>query len=82
MVERVILIALISAFAIQLMKKTGIVEWMQVHGNKIIAELFSCDFCMSWWANVIICLFVWIITGAYLVMLVPFFATMITRFLL
>lgn len=82
MIEIIILIALISAFAIQLMKKTGIVEWMQVHGNKIVAELFSCDFCMSWWANVIICLIVWMITDAYLVMLVPFFATMITRFLL
>lgn len=82
MIKIVILISLISAFAIQLMKKTGIVEWMQVHGNRIIAELFSCDFCMSWWANVIICVLIWIVTGAYTILVVPFFATMITRFLL
>lgn len=82
MIEIVILISLISAFAIQLTKKVGIAEWMQVHGNRIIAELFSCDFCMSWWANVIICVLIWIATGAYTILVVPFFATMITRSLL
>ena len=82
MLTLVIYIALLSAFAIQLAKKLGITEWMQVHGSRIVAELFSCDFCMSWWMNVILSVILAIGFGSWWALVLPFFATMITRFLL
>ena len=59
----VTLVALLAAFAILLAKKTGVVEWMQVNGGRIVSELFSCDFCLSFWTAtailVVLALFTW-----------------------
>lgn len=49
-----ILVALAAAFVVLLVKKLGIAEWMQVHGDRTMSQLFSCDFCMSFWAAVLI----------------------------
>ena len=54
----VIMVALAAAFVILLIKKLGWAEWMQIHGYRITSELFSCDFCMSFWAGVILLAFV------------------------
>lgn len=80
--ETILIVALIAAFIILLLKKLGVVEYMQVNGNKLISELFSCDFCMSFWASVIICFFITCATNDLHIMLLPFVTTPITRFLL
>lgn len=49
-----IIIALFSCFVILFIEKIGYRELMQVRAPKLIAELFSCDFCLSWWINLII----------------------------
>ena len=54
----VIIVALASAFVVLLMKKWGVTEWMQVHGDRISSELFSCDFCLSFWTAVLLLMFV------------------------
>lgn len=44
-----VFVALLSAFVLLLAKKVGIIEWMQVHGDKVISRMASCDFCLSFW---------------------------------
>ena len=77
-----VFVALMAAFVVVLLKKWGIAEWMQVHGNGFVSQLFSCDFCMSWWASVLVMLLSVSFVGdnvAYL--LVPVLATPIARYL-
>ena len=50
----VVLVALVAAFAILLAKKLGAVEWLQVHGDRFMSQMASCDFCMSFWAGTIV----------------------------
>ena len=78
----VILVAMFAAFVLTLLRKWGVIEWVQVHGNDFFAKMFSCDFCLSWWAGVLICFFALIFTGNPAFLGVPFCSTMITRVLL
>ena len=43
------MIALAAAFVVLLVKKWGIAEWMQIHGDSFTSKLFGCDLCMSFW---------------------------------
>lgn len=45
-----------AAYALVLLTKWGVVEWMQVHGCGFVSELASCDFCLSWWVSLVFCL--------------------------
>lgn len=78
----ILLTALFSAFSINLLKKWGIIEWLQIHGSELISKMAHCDFCLSWWTNLIISIIVAIIIGSWAILLIPFFSTMITRFVL
>lgn len=53
----VVLVALLASTIVLLLKKWGLAEWMQVHGDKVLSELFSCDLCMTFWAGTL----VWIV---------------------
>lgn len=77
--EITVLTALFAAWLIILLTKWGVVEWMQVHGDKYMSKMASCSFCLSWWVCVVLAfsLFMW--TDEAKFMLVPFFATPITR---
>ena len=68
----VILVAMLAAFVLTLLRKWGVIEWVQVHGNDFFAKMFSCDFCLSWWAGVLICFFALIFTGNLSFLGVPF----------
>lgn len=61
LIELVVLVALGAAFCVLLMKKWGVVEWMQVHGDKFLSKLFSCDFCMSFWT----CTVLWLAVACW-----------------
>ena len=52
----VAVVSLVSAFIILLAKKVGIIEWMQVHGDKFISQMASCDFCLSFWTGTVVLL--------------------------
>ena len=78
----VAMVALVAAFAILFLKKIGLVEYMQIHGTKYVSELFSCDFCMSFWAGVLICLILSCAFNDLRMMFLPILTTPITRFLL
>lgn len=74
--------ALVAAFGLTLLRKWGVVEWVQVHGNKFFAKMFNCDFCLSFWAGLALSILFVFITGNPALLLVPFCSTMITRYLL
>ena len=81
MIESVVLVALLAAFVVLLVKKWGIAEYWQIHGNDFVAKLFSCDLCMSFWACVIVSLVATVALGDVRMMAVPFMAMPITRML-
>lgn len=78
-----ILTALLAAWIIQFLRKSKLMEKMQVNAPcALIEELLSCDFCLSWWCNVVISIVVALLLGSWVCVLMPFFGTMITRMLL
>lgn len=77
-----IIVALVAAFILTLLRKWGVIEWVQVHGNGFFAKMFSCDFCLSWWTGVVLSGILLIITGNPAIVGIPFCSTMITRKLL
>lgn len=81
LLEIVVFVALAAAFVVLLVKKWGIAEWMQVHGDKITSQLFSCDLCMSFWAGVLVTLIVVCVQDNALYVLAPVLSTPITRML-
>ena len=81
MIESVVLVALLAAFVVLLVKKWGIAEYWQIHGNDFVAKLFSCDLCMSFWACVIVSAVATVALGDVRMMAVPFMAMPITRML-
>lgn len=78
----IITLSCASAFFILLAKKWGIVEWVQINGNNFFHEMFKCDFCLSFWMNLVLCLFFCILTKNALILLLPLVNTPITRRLL
>ena len=77
-----IIIALFSCFVILFIEKIGYRELMQVRAPKLIAELFSCDFCLSWWTNLIVALVFCVMEGELYFICLAVAATPITRKLL
>lgn len=77
-----IIIALFSCFVILFIEKIGYSELMQVRAPKLIAELFSCDFCLSWWTNLIITLVFCVMECEWYFICCAVAATPITRKLL
>lgn len=78
----VIIIAALAAFFLGLMGKWGVIEWLQVHGNRFFSKMAHCGFCLSWWAGVAVSAVAALVTGEPLLALSPFFTTMITKSLL
>lgn len=78
----VVFVALLTAFAVMLFEKIGVREWVQVHGNKFFAKMFGCTFCLCFWVSLIICVILWISSGVPQMLLIPFFSTMLSRFLI
>ena len=79
--ELIALVALMAAFIVLLVKKWGWAEWMQIHGDKYLSKLFSCDLCMSFWAAMAVCLVLMCWNDDNSLIFVPMFTTPITRML-
>jgi len=77
----IVLVSLASAFVVLLLKKWGIAEWMQIHGDRYTSQLFACDLCMSFWTACLLCLCVCLVTDCGLYMGIPVFSTPISRML-
>ena len=79
--EFIVAVALMAAFIVLLVKKWGWAEWMQIHGDKFLSKLFSCDLCMSFWAAMAVCFALMCWTEDKTLVFVPMFTTPITRML-
>jgi hypothetical protein len=76
-------VALPAAFIILLITKLGWREWVQLHGHRLLSEMFGCVFCLSFWAcltvSILFCIFV---SNDYLDLYLAILATPLTRALL
>lgn len=72
-------VALAAAFALLLLKKWGIIEWLQVHGNDLISKMANCDFCLSWWMCLVVATVAAILAQDPLRILTAIMATPLTR---
>lgn len=72
-----VVVALIAAFGLSLLRKWGVIEWVQVHGNDFFAKMFNCDFCLSFWLGLALSILCVCITGNPTLLLVPFCSTML-----
>ena len=79
--KMVAVVSLVSAFIILLLKKWGVAEWMQVHGDDITSRLFACDLCMSFWTSVVLTVFAVTLMHDPVFFCVPILSTPITRIL-
>jgi|WetSurMetagenome_2_1015567.scaffolds.fasta_scaffold35696_2 hypothetical protein len=83
MLTNIVYSSLISAYLIALISKINlrnlIIERVP---SKLISELFSCDFCLSFWVNLLISIMITIYTKDIRNLLICIFATPITRILL
>ncbi len=70
-----------TSWVVILLKKWGVLEWVQVHGNAFFGKLVSCDFCLNFHCAWMLMLVLAVLTGEGILMLVPFFSTTIGRFL-
>lgn len=77
-----IIIALTSAFFILFIGKIGTRDFIIEQGPKLLSEMFSCDFCLSFWVSLILAIILALLTLSPELLVVPFISTPITRFLL
>lgn len=77
-----LIIALLACWVILFITKTGIREYIQVRAHKTISEMFSCDFCLSWWVCLCLAIVASFIISDWRITFVPFCAAPITRYLL
>ena len=84
-IYQIIIIALLVAFIILLMNRTGarikLRDFNDKIGISIIAEMLDCDFCLSFWLSVFITL-IFRVLGYDISFLIPFCTTPIVRYLL
>lgn len=74
-------VALLAAMMVLLVKKWGIAEWIQIHGDKFLSKLFSCDLCMSFWAAMCFAVVICCVYDDAGWLLLPFLTTPVTRML-
>lgn len=78
----VILVALLAAFIFMLLEKTGVRSYIILHSKvKIIAALFDCDFCLSFWIAAIISVVLALLSGNLAFVVICFMSAPLTRFL-
>jgi len=73
------LVSCCVTFLLLLAHKVGLVEYLQVHGDKIISKMAQCDFCMSFWLSVLMMVAVVWITADVRLMIIPLVSTPIAR---
>lgn len=85
-IYQIIIIALAAAFLVLFATVSGaryeIRDWCDTKKLSIIAKMLDCDFCFSFWTNLIVALIISVIAQDTNYILVSIFSTPITRFLI
>ena len=71
----------LTSWVVILLKKWGVIEWVQVHGNAFFDKLVSCDYCLNSWLAWCVVVVASVVTGEWWQAGVPFFSTTIGRLL-
>ena len=82
MLSALIYIALAAAFTILLIGKLGIRDSIIARATRLISQLFDCDFCLSFWASVILAIILAIFFREMNILFIPIISTPITRILI
>lgn len=86
LIQSIFILALLSAFCILFLTRTGIRDGIRdeadVSGWTFIAKAVDCDFCFSFWVNLIVAGGAIAATGDIRYLPMVFAATPITRYLL
>lgn len=78
-----VIIACISAFIILFLTRIGLREKVVVLSPiRLLSELFSCDFCLSFWIGLIITIIFIVVSGNFSLFLCTIITPPITRFLI
>lgn len=75
-----ILIPFISVFLLMLMRKWGFIEYLSVNGSNLISKMANCNFCLSFWINVLVVVILSFYYDINLIISIMF-ATPITKYL-
>lgn len=79
MFTEILLLSLLSSFAILLITKIGLRERAQIYAPRLLSEMFGCDFCLSFWTCAVFSILFFIFEGDWIILAYPFFATPLTR---
>jgi hypothetical protein len=82
MLSLTICLALLSSFAVLTLGKAGLFEYCALHAPKQVAKACSCSLCVSFWANVVVAVLVYMLIGDQTVLVCPLVATPLTRILI
>lgn len=82
MITRIVMVATLAAFVLLLARKWGGIEWMQVHGSRLVSEMAGCSLCLSWWSCVLVCVVFAVCFADVRWMVLPFMATPVTRMMI
>ena len=77
-----VVVCCLSAWLLILAAKWGFIEWVQVHGNSFFRQMFSCNFCLSWWTAWLVSGILFLVTWDFHVLFLPFVTTPVTRMML
>ena len=76
-----VLTGCLTSWVVILLRKWGVLEWLQVHGSEFVGKLVSCDYCLNWWLSWAVVVVALAATGEWWVVAVPFFSTTVGRWL-
>jgi len=82
-----IISSLLSAFSILFIGRwqfrgSSLREWLIIHSPMKLSEMFSCDFCLSFWTNLCVCIIISACTRSLSPVLLAPLCTPLTRLLL
>lgn len=80
-VTMTVIVAMMAAFLLLFAYKTGIVEHLQVKGNRLVSEMAQCDFCMCWWLSLAVSIVFLVVTMDCVCLGIPFLATPLARWI-
>lgn len=75
-------ISLTAAFFILLIGKMGLRDEVIARAPKLISEMFSCDFCLSFWTSLVLAISLAIAFSNTDILIIPILSTPIVRSLL
>lgn len=76
-----VLVGCWTSWVVVLLRKWGVLGWLQAHGNDFVSELAGCSYCQNWWLAWLTVAVVVLLTGEWVLLAVPFFSTTIGRLL-